>query len=62
MSVCGFGYVVAVQVEAEESHIFCGGELCAFCADCCASAPAAPSCRTDNLPDMPLGAWFHAAH
>ena len=28
----------------------------------CASAPSAPSCRTDNLPDMPLGAWFRAAH
>ena len=25
----------------------------------CASAPSAPSCRTDNLPDMPLSAWFH---
>ena len=28
----------------------------------CATAPGAPSCRTDNLPDMPLGAWFRAAH
>ena len=28
----------------------------------CATAPSAPSCRTDNLPDMPLGAWFRAAH
>ena len=28
----------------------------------CASSPSAPSCRTDNLPDMPLGAWFRAAH
>ena len=28
----------------------------------CAIAPARPSCRTDNLPDMPLGAWFRAAH
>ena len=28
----------------------------------CASQPSAPSCRTDNLPDMPLGAWFRAAH
>ena len=25
----------------------------------CATAPSAPSCRTDNLPDMPLSAWFH---
>ena len=28
----------------------------------CAIAPARPSCRTDNLPDMPLGAWFREAH
>jgi len=28
----------------------------------CLYDSSAPSCRTDNLPDMPLGAWFRAAH